>query len=59
MNSTVLNIDNNTNVSWSTNQHIRWFLNDHVTLKTGVIAAENVALITGINYIFKYIQQLF
>ncbi len=35
---------------------LEWFLKDHVTLKTGVIAAENVALITGINYIFKYIQ---
>ncbi len=39
------------------NQHIdksEWFLKDHVTLKTGVMANENLALQTGINYILKY-----
>ncbi len=29
---------------------------DHMTLKTGVNDAENTALITGINYILKYIK---
>ncbi len=36
---------------------LEWFLKDHVTLKTGVMAAENsVVVITRINYILKYIQ---
>ncbi len=33
---------------------LAWLLEDHVTLKMGVMAAENSAL--GINYILKYIQ---
>ncbi len=32
------------------------FLKDHVTLKTGVMKLKNLALITGINDILKYIQ---
>ncbi len=31
------------NVSWAANQQIR-MISDHVTLKTGVMAAENLAL---------------
>ncbi len=31
------------NVSWAANQHIR-MISDHVTLKTGVMAAEHLAL---------------
>ncbi len=44
------------NVSEQQISILEWFLKDHVTLKTGVIDAENSALITGINYILKYIQ---
>ncbi len=36
------NIDNKRNVS--THQYIRMILKDHVTLKTGVMAAENINL---------------
>ncbi len=32
------------------------FLKDHVTLKTWSNDAENIALITGINYILTYIH---
>ncbi len=42
------------NVSWAANQHIRMISEDHVTLKSN--DAENSALITGINYILKYIE---
>ncbi len=35
---------------------LKCFLKDHVTLKTGVIAAENSAVITGINDILQYSQ---
>ncbi len=39
-------IDNNTKsgTSWAPNQHIKMILKDHVTLKTGVMAAENSTL---------------
>ncbi len=35
---------------------LEWFLKDHVTLKTGVLMLTIFSLITGINYILKYIQ---
>ncbi len=35
--------------------NIEWFLKDHVT-EDRSNDAENVSLITGINYILKYIQ---
>ncbi len=54
---TVLKIDNN-NMMKKCGHQISTsvlLLKDHVTLKTGVMAAENSALITGINLILKYI----
>ncbi len=40
-------------------QYIIMISEDHVTLKTGVMMMEIQRCITGINYIFKYIRQLF
>ncbi len=35
---------------------LKWYVKDCVTVKTGVMTAENSALPTGINYITKYIK---
>ncbi len=35
---------------------LEWFLKNHVTLKTGVMMLKIQLRITGINYIFTYIQ---
>ncbi len=55
---TVLNIDDNNNktVSWTANQHIRMISEGSCDTEHWRNDAENVALITGINYILKYIQ---
>ncbi len=56
MYSTVLNIDNNNNnknVSWTANQHIRMISEGSCDWSND---AENLALITEINNILKYIQ---
>ncbi len=56
MDSTVLIIDNNNNVSWTANQHIRMISEGSCDTEAWSNDAENVALIIGINYILKYIQ---
>ncbi len=43
------------NIYWAVNQYIRLISEDHVTLKTSN-DAENQLYISGINYIFTYIQ---
>ncbi len=39
------NIDYNNNVSWAPNQHINMISEGHVTLMTGVMDADNSALV--------------
>ncbi len=59
MYSTVLNIDyhnNNINVSYTANQHIRMISEGSCDTEDWINDAENSSLITGINYILKYIQ---
>ncbi len=54
---TVLNIIiNNINVSWTANQSIIMISGGSCDTEDWSNYAENVALITGINYILKYIQ---
>ncbi len=43
------------NVSWASNQRIR-MISERCDTEDWSNDAENTALITGINYIFKYIQ---
>ncbi len=50
----VFNIDNK--VSWAANQHIRMISEGSCDTEDWSNDAENSALITGINYIFKYTQ---
>ncbi len=56
--STVLNIENNNNinVSWKANQHIRMISDGPCDTEDWSNDAENSTLITGINYILRYIQ---
>ncbi len=57
MYSTVLNIDdNNNNKLEQPNQHIRMISEGSCETEDWRNDAENLALITGINYIIKYIQ---
>ncbi len=43
-------------VSWAANQHIRMISEESCDTEDWSNDAENTALITGINYILKYIQ---
>ncbi len=56
MYSTVLNIDNNNNVSWAANQHIIMISEGSCDTEDWSNDAENTALIAEINYILTYIQ---
>ncbi len=56
MYSTVLNIDDNNNKLEQPNQHIRMISEGSCETEDWRNDAENLALITGINYIIKYIQ---
>ncbi len=58
MYSTILNSDNNNNKMFREQQIsvLEWFLKGHVTPKTGGNNAENLALITEISYMLKYIK---
>ncbi len=57
MKLTVFNIENNTiNVFDHQMRMLEWFLKDPVMLKTRVMMLKIQFLITGINYILKYIQ---
>ncbi len=56
MYSTVLNIDNNSNNNKNVYQHIRMISEGSCDTEDWSNDAENSALITGINYILKYIQ---
>ncbi len=42
--TSVFNIDNNSKCFWAANQYIRMISESHLTLKTGVMTAENPAL---------------
>ncbi len=57
MKLTVFNIENNT-IHFFDHQirMLEWFLKDPVLLKTWVMMLKIQFLITGINYILKYIQ---
>ncbi len=60
--TTVFNTDNNKKCLFSLFyvyqiSILEWFLKDHVTLRNGVMAAENSVYITGKNYIWKNINQ--
>ncbi len=52
---TVLNIDNNKNVSWTAYRHIRMISEESRDTEDWSNDAEYSALITGINDIWKYI----
>ncbi len=58
--STVLNIDNNNynkNIYWTANQHIRMISEGSCDTEDLSSEAENVVLITGINYIWNVFKQ--
>ncbi len=51
--TTVFNIDNNQNVSWAANPQIQMISEGSCDTEDWSNDAENSALITAINYIFK------